>query len=140
MAPRGAKPKALAYTRTRSPRVHDWVDVENVEFTDGPKLPPRRRDGSPWPGWIKSQWDAWRTMPHARLWHASDWSFAFDTIELASRAFDDGAKVSLLTELRYREKTMGTTWAARQDMRIRYVEPGDVQRASVVELVNYRDL
>jgi len=51
-----------------------------------------------------------------------DWSFAFHTIELASRAFDDDAKISLLTQLRYREKTMSTTWAAREDMRIRYVE------------------
>jgi len=70
------------------------------------------------------QWDAWRTMPHARLWRESDWAFALDTAELASRAFDEDAKVGLLTELRYRQKAMGTTWAARQDMHIRYTEPG----------------
>ena len=81
-------------------------------------------------------------MPHARLWRQADWEFALDTVELHSRAFDADAKVSLLTELRYREKVMGTTWSARQDMRIRYTEPADPNAApaSVARLEDYRDL
>ena len=51
-------------------------------------------------------------------------------------------QVNLMTELRYREKAMGTTWSARQDMRIRYTAPADadVQPASVTRLDLYRDL
>ena len=79
-------------------------------------------------------------MPHARLWQPSDWRFALDTIEIASRAFDDGAKVSRLTELRYREKVLGTTWAARQDMRIHYTAPASAVPAPVARLDDYRDL
>jgi hypothetical protein len=79
-------------------------------------------------------------MPHARLWQDADWSFALDAIELSSRAFQDDAKVSLLTELRYREKVMGTTWAFRQDMRIRYTAPASAVPAEVTSLDDYRDL
>ncbi len=39
-------------------------------------------------------------------------------IEVAAAAYANDAKVGLWTELRYREKTLGTTWSARQDMRI----------------------
>jgi hypothetical protein len=81
---------------------------------------------------------AW--MPHARLWQPADWRFALDAIEIASRAFDDGAKVSLLTELRYREKVLGTTWSFRQDQRIRYTKPAAEASASVARLDDYRDL
>lgn len=62
-------------------------------------------------------------MPHARLWTAADWIFATDTIELAAAAFGGDIKVGLAAELRLREKVMGTTWSARQDLRIRYTEP-----------------
>lgn len=113
MAPSGRRPKPSGHAVTRHPRAYDWVDVVAEPF-DGPPLPRVRRDGSPWPEWARESWEAWRTMPHARLWHDSDWDFALDTIELASRAFGDGTKIGVLTELRYREKTMGTTFSARQ--------------------------
>jgi len=71
---------------------------------------------------------------------AADWSFALDPIELASRAYDDGAKVGLLTEVRYREKMLGTTWSARQDMRIRDTQPASAAPDSVTRLDDYRNL
>jgi hypothetical protein len=54
----------------------------------------------------------------------------------------EGAKVGLLAELRFREKAMGTTWTARQDMRIRYIAPAenDMPPATVTSLEEYRDL
>jgi hypothetical protein len=83
----------------------------------------------------------WRSMPHARLWSEPDWQYALDTVELATIAFEAGAKVGLASELRFREKQMGTTWSARQDMRIRYVEPAEIATpAAVASLEDYRDL
>jgi hypothetical protein len=57
-------------------------------------------------------------MPHARLWQASDWQFARDTLEVAAR-FYDGGPVGLAAELRACEKVMATTLDARQGLRIR---------------------
>jgi hypothetical protein len=139
MAPSGRKPKPAGRAVTRHARAYDWIDVEQVPF-NGPKLPPRRRDGSPWPNGIAEKWRAWASMPHARLWREADWEYARDTIELAAAAFADGAKVGLWTELRYREKVMGVTWSARRDLRIRYVEPNSSPPASVSQLDDYRDL
>jgi hypothetical protein len=83
----------------------------------------------------------WRSMPHARLWFEPDWQYALDTVELAANAFEEDAKVGLFAELRFREKQMGTTWSARQDMRIRYIEPADLATpAAVASLDEYRDL
>ena len=81
-------------------------------------------------------------MPHCRLWRDADWQFAFDSIEVAASAFAEGARVGLLTELRYREKVMGTTWSARQDLRLRYVKPTVAQgdSASVTTIDLYRNL
>ena len=106
----------------------------------GPKLPPCRRDGSPWPNGIAAKWRASASMPHARLWREADWEYARDTVELAAAAFADGAKVSLWTELRYREKVMGVTWSARRDLRIRYVEPSNSPPATVSTLDENRNL
>ena len=74
------------------------------------RTPPHRRDGSPWPDGIAEKWAAWASMPHCGLWCEADWEYARDTIGLAATAFADGAKVGLWTELRYREKVMGSTW------------------------------
>jgi len=139
MAPTGRKPKPPGVAVTRHARTYGWIDVEQVPFT-GPKLPPRRRDGSPWPPGIAEKWKAWASMPHARLWREADWEYARDAIELAASALADGAKVGLWTELRYREKLMGTTWSARQDMRIRYTEPSTSPPTSVWQLDDYRNL
>jgi hypothetical protein len=139
MAPRGQRPKPPGQARTRSPRAHGWIDIEQVAF-NGPKLPLRRRDGSPWPNGIAAKWRAWASMPHARLWREADWEYARDALELAAAAFADGAKVSLWAELRLREKQLGTTWSARQDMRIHYTEPSSSPPATVSKLDDYRNL
>ncbi|MDT5413035.1 MAG: hypothetical protein QOG14_5255 [Mycobacterium sp.] len=52
-------------------------------------------------------------MRQCVLWGPSDWEFARDTLEIAAR-FDERTTVSWSTELRYREKVMGTTHDARQ--------------------------
>jgi hypothetical protein len=80
-------------------------------------------------------------MPHAVLWEEADWQFALDTAELAAAAFHDDTKVGAMAELRLREKTMGTTWAALQDMRIRYIAPvEECLPTHVTRLEDYRDL
>jgi hypothetical protein len=142
MAPRGMKPKPQGASRFRGERIHGWVEVDNSSFDGGPDLPRCRRDGQLWPDWIQQKWEVWRSMPHARLWGAPDWQYALDSVELAAAAFDEGAKVGLLSELRFREKQMGTTWSARQDMRIKYIPHADVvaPSATVTSLDEYRDL
>jgi hypothetical protein len=134
-----AKPTGAA--RFRGPRVHDWVEVVDVPFDGGPRLPPRRRGGQPWRDGIEQKWNSWRSIPHAVLWAGADWQYALDTAELAAPAFQKDTKVGAMAELRLREKTMGTTWAARQDMRIRYVAPVDeCSPTHVTRLEDYRDL
>jgi hypothetical protein len=136
------KPKPQGESRFRGPRMHGWVEVENAPFDGGPDLPACRRDGQQWPVGMSAKWQAWRSLPHARLWGEADWQYASDTAELAASAFQEGAKIGLLAELRFREKQMGTTWSARQDMRIRYVAPADagVPPATITSLEQYRDL
>jgi hypothetical protein len=141
MAPRGMKPKPQGESRFRGARMHGWVEVDSTPFDDGPDLPARRRNGEQWPDGIRKKWDAWRSMPHARLWREPDWQYALDTVELAATAFQRDAKGGLLAELRFREKQMGTTWSARQDMHIRYIDPVDEPApAGVISLEQYRDL
>jgi hypothetical protein len=80
-------------------------------------------------------------MPHAALWQASDWDFALDTVELLARAADGDAPIALLTEIRRRERALGTTWDARQTQRLRYVPPKtDGSPGPVSRLDDYRDL
>ena len=141
MAPRGQRPKPPGQARNRNPLVHPWIDVEQTPFTDGPDLPARRVNGPEWPDGIQAKWAAWSSMPHCCLWGPSDWSFAFDTLEVAAQ-FYHGGPLGLAGELRAREKVMGTTWDARQGMRIRYTDPGvgGDAPASVSRLEDYRDL
>jgi hypothetical protein len=60
-------------------------------------------------------------MPHCILWQPSDWSFALDTARLHA-GFSAGS-MTAAKELRVREGKMGIGWAARRDLRIRYVDP-----------------
>lgn len=80
-------------------------------------------------------------MPHCALWTTSDWESALDTLEIAARFHDNGG-ASWCTELRYRERAMGTAHDARQGMRIRYVEPlvADGPSAGVTVIGQYRNL
>jgi hypothetical protein len=88
MAPSGRRPKPDGHAVTWHLRAYGWIDVDPSPFDGDRALPPYPRDGSPWPCWVKTRWDAWQSMPHARLWQESDWQFAFDAIELASRVFE----------------------------------------------------
>lgn len=137
----GAKLKPPGQSVTRHKPVHDWTEVENVPFADGPKLPPKRADGRTWVKRTKDKWDAWRAMPHCRLWGETEWDFALDSIEVAA-LFHESGEMKYATELRNREKVLGTTLDFRRDLRIRYVDPqsqGDSE-AGVTNIADYRDL
>ena len=51
-----------------------------------------------------------------------------------------GGPIGLATELRNREKVLGTTIDSRRDLRIRYTEPASSPPAGVTNLDQYRDL
>lgn len=131
MAVAGRKPKAPGQALNRNKPTHDWTEVENVPYRDGPDLPayPVARldpESDPLDGWhtmTLDWWDDVRSMPHARLWTRSDWRFAFDTALVADRFYSGDVKAA--AELRIREKTLGTTADYRRDLRIRYIEPRD---------------
>jgi hypothetical protein len=141
MAIRGRRPTGQGVSNNRHAPVHRWLNMEDVAFTGGPKLAPRRANGKGWSAAMRQRWVAWSSMPHCRLWGPSDWQFALDTLEVAAR-FSDLEVVSWSTELRSRERVMGTTHDARQGMRIRYVTPEVAVGASaaVSVLDDYRDL
>jgi hypothetical protein len=139
----GAKPKPQGQAITRTPQVHEWIEVANVPFKRGRKLPQRRANGRLWPSQARRMWEAWASMPHAKLWSPSDWEFALVTIELAALVYEGEPKYA--TELRNRERILGTTMDFRRDLRIRYVEPkkADVAAggcsAGVANLADYRE-
>lgn len=125
--------------RGRNKPTHDWTDVEDVPFSAGAKLPAKRLDQKPWPAATKKWWSAVSSMPHCVLWSASDWQFALDTAFIAAE-FHAG-DVRCATELRNREKVLGTTVDYRRDLRIRYVEVAERETpAGVTDLDQYRDL
>lgn len=117
----GAKPKPQGQAVTRHQQVHEWTEVANVPFKRGPKLPQRRANGRLWPPEVRKMWEAWASMPHCVHWAKSDWAFALVTIELAALVYDGEPKYA--TELRNRERVLGTTMDFRRDLRIRYIEP-----------------
>ena len=51
-----------------------------------------------------------------------------------------GGPIGLTTELRNREKGLGTTIDSRGDLRMRYTEPASSPPAGVTNLDQYRDL
>lgn len=145
----GRKPKPTGQARHRNKPTHDWTEVEATPFTGKPpvRLPSKRRtmlsDGEvvelrlhP----MTRQW--WRriaSMPHCRLWTESDWQFAVETALVADALFS--GRTTAATELRQREKVLGTTVDARRDLRIRYVDPPpDTGSADVANMDDYRDL
>lgn len=136
----GRKPAASA-PRHRVQPVHDWTDVPDVPFT-GPwpvELPDGRtivtKDGQEWvelQAATVSWWETIRTMPHCVLWTESDWQFAVATAIVADMAFCGG--VGAMTELRQREKTLGTTHEARIGLRIRYTDPAGGDKTQLAEV------
>lgn len=151
MPPAGAKPKTGSITR--HPLTHDWVDVEDVPFDGGPDLPERMaatvalvKDEPamrlPWHPRTRDKWNTWRAMPHCRLWGPAEWDFALDAIEVAG-LFHHTGEQKYATELRNREKVLGTTLDFRRSLRIRYTDPktstGDGD-ASVTNIADYMNL
>lgn len=135
----GRKPKPDGQKRNRVKPVHDWTEVENVPFAGAPKLPKARPDGRAWPRWTRDWWAAVSEMPHCRLWSAADWRFAVETAAVVAEMHEGNNR--LATEVRNREKVLGTTVDFRRDLRIRYVEPGEateVPSPAVAKLDDYR--
>lgn len=137
MALPGRKPPQAGDTpRHRVEPVHDWTDVPDVPFA-GPwpvDLPEGRvivtKDGPidvDLQPETRAWWETIKTMPHAVLWTESDWQFAKATAIVADMGFCGG--VGAMTELRQREKTLGTTHEARMGLRIRYVDPVGGEKA-----------
>lgn len=137
MAVAGRKPTGLP-TRDRNPRAHDWTEIPDVPYSgDVPELP-ERKDGAKWPTRTLEKWSSWSSMPHCSLWGPAEWDFALDTLEIAAQFHAGDTK--LATELRNREKVLGTTGDARRDLRIRYVPVRVEEPAEVTRLDDYRDL
>lgn len=144
MPQRGTKPKDDDQKRHRNRPTHAWTEVPDLPF-DGP-VPelPKRRGG--WSERAKRKWAAWSSMPHCRLWGDAEWEFAIDSLELAAKFYAGDRPAA--TELRNREKQLGTTADYRRDLRIRYVDPDALDRqdeaereeASVTNISDYRDL
>ena len=146
----GRKPKPEDQRRNRNPPVHEWIEIEDVPYHGpAPMLPARYRtieDDSnnhqvrlKWPARTQRWWAVISAMPHCVLWTPADWQFALDVAEIHAR-FVEGSNG---TELRIREKLLGTTLDARRDLRIRYVpareEPAERDEA-VPDNVRYLDL
>lgn len=136
----GRKPKPEGQSVTRHKPTHDWTEVENVPYEGGPDLPEFTAQRRAWQDPVKAMWDAWRSMPHCKLWAASDWSFALMTIELAALVYDGETRWA--TELRNRERILGTTAEFRRDLRIRYVAPKEevAETAGVTNIADFRNL
>lgn len=140
MAVKGRKPKPPGEAVHRNKLAHDWTEVEDVPFDGGPRLTGLRANGEDWPDRTRQKWQVWRRMPHCILWTEADWEFAFDTLELVARFHDGGSSISLIAEIRAREKQMGTTLDSRRDLRIRYIEPEVEKPKLAVVMDDYRDL
>ena len=150
MALPGRKPKPAGHIRHRNKPTHDWVEVVDEPFEGKPPvaLPASRSimtsDGIAdikLHNQTKAWWRRISRMPHCRLWSESDWEFALETALVADALFY--GRTTAATELRQREKLLGTTVDARRDLRIRYVEPkGEVDDgdAEVTHLDAFRDL
>ena len=129
MAVSGPKPTGRQILTGNTPKV-DWTEVINEPFTGSKPALPLERDamlkngeitvvpmGQPTLDW----WDSVSSMPHCVLWGPMDWQFALDTAKVHSAAMT--GSMPAVSELRQREKIMGTTFDFRRDLRIRYIEP-----------------
>ncbi len=137
----GRKPKPEGQSRNRNKPTYDWTEVEAVPFMGGPKLPGRMPNGLPWPSATKQWWKVVSAMPHCVLWSPSDWEYALDTAFLKA-LFHMQGQTSVATEIRNRERVLGTTADYRRDLRVKYVEvkADQGQPAGVTSLDDYRDL
>lgn len=155
MPPRGAPQKPPGQAVNRNQHVHEWLEVEDVQFEGGPDLPERMSASVtlvkdepamrlPWHQRTRDKWDVWRAMPHCKYWGPAEWDYALDSIEIAG-LFHHTGEQKYATELRNREKVLGTTLDYRRALRIRYVEPkttteGEGDGASVTNIADYMNL
>lgn len=149
MAIRGPKPKNPSQLR-RNSGFAEWTEVPNVPY-DGPRpdLPTRRtimqagqqKSVAVLP-MTRDWWEAVSTMPHCTLWTSGDWRFAITTALVADMAYRGNNAAA--SELRNREKVMGTTYEYRRDQRIRYVDQAELtvvaDQDRVSHLDRFRDL
>ena len=129
----GRVPKPEGQKVHRVQPVYDWLEVPDKPY-DGPRpeIPADLSDMT------RAWWDAVSSMPHCVLWTDTDWAFAVATAVIADAALAGG--VGAATELRNREKIMGTTLDFRRAIRVRYVDPKPRVVAKVASLDDYRDL
>lgn len=81
----------------------------------------RRKRLEAYPAQTRAWWNRVTRLPHVVLWDDGDWQFAIDTARIHAAIVEGDIRLS--TELRAREKQMGTTLKARELLKIRYVEP-----------------
>jgi hypothetical protein len=144
----GRKPKPEGQARNRTKPTHEWIDIVDEPYAGPrPELPETRTvmtqfgpQDVPLREMTRTWWESASTMPHCILWTPSDWSFALTTAMVADAAFSGG--VGAATELRNREKVLGTTVDYRRDLRIRYVDqkPATPQAENVTQMDDYRAL
>jgi hypothetical protein len=127
----GRKPSDRPTVTRHKPTV-DWTEVPSTPFAGVvPALPDVReivnKAGDitvhPIPAQTLTWYASVTSMPHCVLWSPSDWAFCLDTALIHAQAVT--GVVSAMSELRQREKIMGTTVDSRRDLRIRYVELED---------------
>jgi len=124
----GRKPVDRPVVHRNKPAV-EWTEIPNTPYKgERPVLPDTREvinkagDVSvyPIPDSTKDWWESVTTMPHCVLWTPSDWAFCSDTALVHAQAVT--GVISAMAELRQRERILGTTFDARRDLRIRYVD------------------
>lgn len=144
MATPGAKPSDRPTVHRNKPAV-DWTEVTNEPYKGShPDLPDVRQSvdksgivtETPYSDATRRWWGSLSAMPHCVLWQDSDWAYALDTAVVHDQA--SYGSVSAMAELRLREKSLGTTFDARRDLRIRYVNVEHEPLAVVDELDDRR--
>lgn len=141
------KPQDQLRNQRRPQTSIEWIEVLNVPY--GGKVPPLprtrvvlTRNGQEEVEILDITRKWWKTvsrMPHCILWNESDWQYALTTALVADAAFCGISSAS--TELRNREKILGTTWDYRRDLRIKYIDKVEAPKApEVPNIADYRDL
>lgn len=129
----GRVPKPEGQKVHRVQPAYDWLEVPDKPYKGPrPEISPDLSDMT------HAWWAAVSSMPHCVLWTDTDWAFAVATAVIADAALAGG--VGAATELRNREKIMGTTLDFRRAIRVRYVDPKPRAVAKVASLDDYRDL
>lgn len=124
----GRKPSDRPTVTRHKPTI-EWTDVENVSYTGEKPVLPETREVINKAGEVSvytmptatvEWWASITSMPHCVLWSSSDWAFCADTALVHAQAVT--GVISAMSELRQREKILGSTYDSRRDLRIRYVD------------------